>query len=76
MSGIIDKLNKFNYTKAGVITGFILGTIMSAIGILFMVSSFKKNDGLLKCSSFVVLGIGISCIVVEIYRSKKLTKRQ
>ena len=76
MSGIIDKLNKFNYTKVGVITGFILGTLMSTIGILIMISSFKKNDGFLKCSSFVVLGLGISCIVVEIYRSKKLAKRQ
>ena len=75
MFRISDGINRFNYTKTGIIIGFILGTLTTAMGVLFTMQSMNKKDVLLTFCSFATLAIGVFAISMEIYRLKKLRRK-
>jgi len=75
MFELINRLNRFNHTNVGVITGLILGLAMLSMGISFFINYIQKKDFSTIWVSLVVCGIGISTIVVEIHRWKKIRKK-
>ena len=74
MIRLINKLNQFNYTKTGVVTGLILGLMTLSMGIFFVVSYVVKKDFLSAYLSSAIGVIGIFAIAVEIYRMSKIKK--
>jgi hypothetical protein len=74
MVKIIERLNRFNYTKAGVVTGFILGALTAAMGVLFIGRNVGKNHLTVFCS-FATLAIGVFAICMEVYRARKMRQK-
>ncbi len=72
MYKLINKLDRFNYSKAGIFTGMILGMLMLALGIYTLIANLPKKELFLTISSLITLGIGALCIGMELYRLRKM----
>jgi|GEM_PF-4386128 len=71
---LIAKLDRFNYTKTGLVVGFLLGLTMTAMGIVFVVTFVNRKDYSTAWLTSIVMLIGLLSIAVDVYRARKVLK--
>lgn len=68
----IDQLNKFNYSKKGIIIGLVMGILVSIIGGSSLYHNIGTGDSSSIFKASYVLVLGLSTIGMDIYRAVKL----
>ena len=76
MQKLIERLNQFNYSKTGIVTGLILGTIMTVMGIAFVINGIERKDDHFAVLISIIPAIGISSLIVEVYRLRKVLAKK
>jgi|GEM_PF-3080916 len=74
-NSVYNKVNDFNNSKIGIIIGFILCSLMWAIGIFTFINNLHKGLIALGASIITIL-IALGGTVVEFNRLKKLKSLQ
>lgn len=68
----IDQLNKFNYSKKGIIIGLVMGILVSIIGGSSLYHKIGTEDSSSIFKAICVLVLGLSTVGMEFYRAVKL----